>query len=287
MEYRGDYHPAFSPQEIWATVEEIKPVTRKAVSIDTEEDKLREMAEVYGLEIDFFETNPFGPGDPNTYAYISNSLSLIEDARDAEKEENQRFLGRLLGYPSCCIERYEEDYTQPNVENDRVRSIYRPSESFHPYNNVIYTFETRVNYAIDSDEMKKLNEIEGLDLYLNCHLPCSFDCNQSRENAEELMSSLESQEPEMASRLKDVLARPVLFFSDFRWVSFEGEADGDEIRYSSVVEPRSLVDSTPFEKGDRIQKTGDEVRILDGEEEMERIETDPEPLILPFGDEKR
>lgn len=283
LEYRNDYNPMFTPQEVWATVEGIKPVTRKELDRDrTGEKELREFGRRFGLEVEVRELGRKGPSGEPDFVYISNSASEIEEAHRAEKKKNDQFLGRLLGYPSCCVERYKEDYTQHSVENERVRSIYSASEEFYPYNNVIYTFETRLTYSIDSDEMEKFMEVEGLNLYLNCHLPCSFGCDQSRKNAEELMDVLEEEEPELASRLKEVLSRPVLFLDDFRWMTFEGESGEDGIRYESVAEPYSLMDRSPFAEGDRVRTSGREVEIFQDGEKVNSIGTEREPVVLPF-----
>lgn len=280
MARNGNYG-LFSPQEVLATQTGIKPVTRKGVNNKFDPDRLRTLLDDFELEIELREMNSKGPADSGNYLYISKDREMIDKAFRAEKNDRMLDLGELLGYPECCIKNYVERLKDYDSGGERIRKISESSSEFFWENNIIYTFDTRIIQDIGQRKMDELIKLNDKSLYLNVHLPCSFDCENSRKNARKLLDKLEEEEKEFAARIPRKLSNPVVFIDNFSWITFQGEVSNSEILYSEVSED-SMISCDELERGDRV-KVGENIEVFRGEKKIETIETDHKPLILPFG----
>jgi hypothetical protein len=104
-----------------------------------------------------------GAKDPGyLFMYISKHVGLAKAAKAFEQKNDYAGLGRVLGYPECCIEFFCKN--KPSEEkrlNDYVTPcIINTSSKLHfPYQNNIF--------------------IRYFDLALLSHALCSFDCKKS------------------------------------------------------------------------------------------------------------
>lgn len=104
-------------------------------------------------------------------AFIYDDPDKLEEAKKAHEAGDHETLGRLFGYPECCVEAFEDvdDVTRPpiyeiacnsgNVEefpDDQTLLLEQPSA----INNIIWQY---LGYQFIS------------------HIPCSFDCEETEE----------------------------------------------------------------------------------------------------------
>jgi len=120
--------------------------------------------------------------------YISFSKRLAMEASLAELKGDDVKLGRLLGYPDCCINFF--------VDNKR------------------YKMRTDFNYEdiILNNTNEKNKYYFGLNIFMRekdacllSHFPCSLDCEESRKIAERRYNLLKRHNEKFALSLKKIL----------------------------------------------------------------------------------
>jgi len=185
-------------------------------------------------------------------------------------------MGRLLGYPDCCIEAFEKAGPGATV-TDLIRGAYRRSRDF----------SWRLNCL---DPLSPLNLIP--------HIPCSFDCKASSRMADSVLSALDGVFPFLDGTARELLGRPVLFLDADRMIAFEGEVDpgGRVLTYRSADRlcSRSHTDGSgtgeksldgvfsSIVRGNRITVDGHMLHIQSDGRHVTDWEADVQPLILPF-----
>ena len=133
------------------------------------------------------------------FLYVGKDQKLVEQAKQAEAENDHEQLGRLLGYPSCCIKFFKSEYDQEVVkENDYIAPALRNTRqetdgagsavSF--YNNVILRY---------------------FDIGVLSHYPCSFTCSTSVELAKNNLEIVARYSPQLAEMMVTMLKCPVVF----------------------------------------------------------------------------
>lgn len=116
-----------------------------------------------------------------------------------------RDLGRLLGYPECCIEAFVGAGPAAST-TDLLRAAHGRSGAFHAPLNVL-------------DPASPLTLLP--------HLPCRFDCAPSGALAARVLQALDGVHPFLASTALHALARPWVLWDARRAVSLPGPADAD------------------------------------------------------------
>ena len=167
------------------------------------------------------------------------------------RAETTREWGLLLGYPPCCVDAYldwKENYSE---RTDLIRWTYgrTPAAKSYPFGlNNVCNFFSRLTPG-DAAKYRKVGDInyqKGFPL-ANLHViswhPCSYACKKSAAAAAEIFSFFKVYLPEHAAMLRAVLARPVLVYGKYEFLSFEGKVVTDELRFSGVGAPYSLMNS--------------------------------------------
>lgn len=174
-------------QEALLVWNEIKPCLRQ-LFYESELPAIREFCENQGLslfESDFYvrlDSNGFTNKGERTQnksnlkvVYISQQSIIAELARDAEKVNDHVSLGKLLGYPECCIRYFITHFSSLN---------------FNP--------------QIKCDGLLNISKRED-DICLLSHFPCSCNCNKSHQIAQEYLQELERVDGEYTKKLKNQL----------------------------------------------------------------------------------
>lgn len=276
----------FSPQEFWSVVEGLKPVARKGFEENIKEteafSEFKEISERENLQIQIREMESKGPKASEKFIYLSNSAEKIDRAYNTEVNGNVEDFGKVLGYPDCCIEKFEEMQNEKKEVN-RIKYIYENSEEFFFENNNLFSFPTRINYEINEEQREVFYKIDLLNYFLIFHIPCSYDCKKSRNFGKKVLKILKEREGEFGKRVEKILRRPILFFDDFNWIVFKGKAkNGQEVVYESLSEPKSLYPVEDFKKGNRLRFSGNEIKILKNEKLKKKINTEKKPILLTF-----
>lgn len=132
--------------------------------------------------------------------YASRRLSLAREAReldrmaaDAGKQRaaDHAGLGRLLGYPSCCVEAFVGmERRWPNALP--IEAAARRTGRFDP----------------------RLNNLELSHFAWIAHFPCRYDCPQSIAMVDVIIDVLRPINPTLTARVERALARPRLYRED-------------------------------------------------------------------------
>lgn len=210
------------------------------------------------------------------YAFGYN-INKINKLLDHHLRENQSIkdhieIGKLLGYPQCCIKAHEKYLINRTKEgNDEyymVFDILSNSKKNYWYLNFLYNFQTRIShqdefklYKIYMELNKKLiNEINSL--FLIPHIPHSFDCKKSLKIAYKTYKILLNLFPEFAKKLKEILSRPILYISKWEWYTlelenFEKKDDGSiKIKVRNIVEPYAPIKKMDLRNTEVIYREG-------------------------------
>jgi hypothetical protein len=187
-----------------------------------------------------------------------------------------RSLGRLLGYPPCCIEAFTA--AGPGATTSSLlRAAHRRSDAFRWQLNVL-------------DPVSPFTLVP--------HLPCRFDCPASLDMASRLSAVLDEVFPFLQGAARDALGRPWLWWDAARGVVLQGPAEADAsgvacgLPDSPLLRPGIRPDAAAREFLGRILPalaTGDHVRIEGRTARVTRagvhvavLDEGIDPLIFPF-----
>ncbi|MDD2805064.1 MAG: DUF483 domain-containing protein [Elusimicrobiales bacterium] len=156
--------------------------------------------------------------------------------------------GVLLGYPECCVKAYIAwravaettdlvDFILANTA-DRGRLDFTLNNVFNYFSRLTGTPADRAAF----DRLRARNkalDIAALQI-ISWH-PCSYNCARSAQLGREIFRFFEEYLPARALQLKETLARPLLFGGKYSYAVLNGTGSGDEVRYSGLLPPRSLL----------------------------------------------
>lgn len=170
-------------------------------------------------------------------------------AKSWGRAETTREWGLLLGYPPCCVDAYLEWKEKYSARTDLVRRTWERTPAAKKYHfglNNVCNFFSRLTPG-DAKEYRRVGDINYRNGYPlgNMHViswhPCSYACKKSAAAADRLYDFFGVYLPEHAAMLKTVLARPVLVFGKYEFLSFDGKVAGDKLVFSGVGAPYSLM----------------------------------------------
>ncbi|MEC9071077.1 MAG: hypothetical protein VX938_01805, partial [Myxococcota bacterium] len=151
--------------------------------------------------------------------YVAKSLEEAERARTLDRmaaddaDHDARELGRLLGYPDCCVEAFcALERRWPN--RLPILAAAERTERFEPRLN---------NLALDR-------------FAWIAHFPCRYDCVESLALANAAAESLSARSPELVAALDELLALPRVWWSDAKQGVLQGARwDGEhKIRFEEL-----------------------------------------------------
>jgi hypothetical protein len=111
------------------------------------------------------------------FVYISKSEEAAYYAAYFEQTNNIRGLGRMLGYPDCCIDFFEKSFSENSPE-----PMHRPKN--------IYTDLTK----------------RSKDITILSHFPCCSDCRSSISLARRYLEIIRKNDPEHAAMIESELS---------------------------------------------------------------------------------
>jgi len=234
----------------------LKPVIRTEVgqSIIPFSEKISRYSKIFILVKRFDEYYDLELTEPLFYAYTSLSEELSYDTYEADMNQDRKKLGKLLGYPDCCVDYYLKEMVKVSIERiigPLLNTKTKPSF----YCNSIFNFDSKV----DGWDKIFLKGYEICRLFLIRHMPCSFDCKESIKIGKKTLELLERELPELAKEIVSALKRPVLYFDYFNWIVFDGEVQNNELQYKQVLPYKSLFPKDKL----NIIKQGNRLEVLD------------------------
>jgi hypothetical protein len=185
-----------------------------------------------------------------------------------------RGIGRLLGYPDCCIDAFVA--AGPDTSTDSlVREAHGRSTAF----------------------AWELNQIDPRTPFpLVAHVPCRFDCPASLALARQVLCILPKVFPYLDGAASRYLGRPVLYVDPDCAVSFAGwpDPDGEGVTYShfEAFAPGSGGSGRAkglagrilalLALGNRVRVDGRTIRVFRGDEQELSLELAVEPKVFGF-----
>ena len=179
-------------------------------------------------------------------------------------------LGRLLGYPDCCVDAFAELGTL-RTNARAIRASAGRSERFEP----------------------RLNNLNLNVFHHVSWFPCRYDCPASLAKAERLDGLIEGGAPE-----RRLQAMPVLYLDDRRQLVFDGRADRDGVAFDAVHTPFAfdrrrdcaalewifwMHAVEPLLGGDRLDVGHDELVVRRDAAVVARLPRPEGSVWLPFG----
>jgi hypothetical protein len=272
--------------------EGIKPVIRVGMTDLNEARKAEKYAKKLGIEMLVKKfNNMYGKksSKPFILVYYSNDKKMCGEAWQAENNGDRIELGRLLGYPECCVEAFirnltecrSKDYTMMTLANVKTKPSF--------YCNNIFVFDSKLssfNTQTFNDNVEIFDANEARNLFLIRHVPCSYDCIESIKIGKTTLRLLEESQPDLAKKIINALKRPVIYWNYFEWLILNGKMETHAIKYDGLLKYESLVSKNirkMFETGNNTEMTGEEIFIRRGNDKIGSIRRNGGiPLIIDF-----
>lgn len=220
---------------------------------------------------DFDETTP----GARRALFIGRDRARADAAAQVELTkslEADHEMGRLLGYPRCCVESFV-------------------TASRHRKNVEVYRAALAATRGVPRPH---LNMLDLSIFHYVSFFPCSFDCELALRYADALAQILRRMHPGFATAIDDALSLHRLVVLDEIQLSLRGGLDGDRLLIDRAAptsmfrHPDSTLAPTDEEAVVRMLSVLDGKRTLrlDGhalELDGQRFELPAEPLLVPFG----
>jgi hypothetical protein len=171
------------------------------------------------------------PASDRVIVYAAHEPAVAEELRYVERRllcegpqleavERQALnerIGRLLGYPECCIQAFLARTARATTNGDQIRAALAATAGppRWPLHHLLPDFYKPIS-----------------------HFPCAYDCAPSLAYAERARAAIARLDPEFAATVEAMLRRPVLYLNDRTQVVFDGRLTGpDAIEYTAAYWP--------------------------------------------------
>lgn len=159
---------------------------------------------------------------------------------------DHRRLGLAFGYPLCCVDFFLHHNDWPR-QNTLAEAARRP---------------TALSWQANSLPKKS-------PFMLLFHMPCTFDCEATREQARVTLEALREVDSAFAERIESFLRGLFLSISERAVFRLQGarEFGDDRVRYRSALDLRAAgsVQESWEERYHELLAAGDEVRVEEGD----------------------
>ncbi len=215
--------PAELPVEAWAYRAGVKPVAFMTVRPDQVDamvalfDGAHTVQRQRRVRVHAQDrwTDDRSSGEPMVELYLSRDPAKAERAAalqaDADPSAHAGELGRLMGYPACCVDAWANQHDRAN----------------NTYNRYLAASRT----AAGGPWAWQLNDLHAK---LVPFYPCHYRCTAAVAFADAALTAMDDAEPGKAARWQRLLARPVLYFDHDHQLWFDGTSDGGRIAYQAV-----------------------------------------------------
>ncbi len=267
----------------------IKPVLKTIITINMYEP-LKQICDCNGLYIrksdfkvvidpmrDMFFRIPFSDNrSDRIMVYVSKSKDMAEEVCSSELNGNTESIGRLLGYPKCCVNHY-----------------MAMTKKFEETKNAIYQDRILQTYLnTKGDASFYLNNLHHKEMfYLVSHFPCSYNCKYSVALAKKTLNILESEDAVLANDILLRLKLPALY-SNYSTLFFEGLCfRNNKILYSQVYEStregiESVFDLDMFKTGNIVEIKEKAINIFNDEKLLNKVTGLKDFVLFNFKSEK-
>ena len=214
-------------------------------------------------------------GEARVELYLSRDPALAARAAHLQTEGDPTAslheLGRLMGYPPCCVEAFA-------AQTDRS-------------NNTRNRYATAARTTTAGPWPWELNNLHTM--LIPCY-PCGYACAAALELARSALAAMDAAHPGARSALGDLLARPALYFDHERQIVLHGTASGSTAWFTGASVPEASPPEIAALAG--VIAAGDELTFTDealvvraaGRDILRLRRTDPGlGFLAPFGGRAR
>jgi len=231
-------------QEIFALLSGIRGAIRHTASLEDLEKIKLSFPEIFvHLNGEYF-------GKKTNACIIAKDEKTMETMidnvfNDDHSHFDQELEGRLLGYPDCCIEHHTKYVDRRKIHklDMSIYDCYKNSRKCSPYINNLLSISTRIRTKKDEINRKKyelLNKDSQLPIYgfmFISHMPCRHDCKESIVMGKTIDGLLKKYYPSLEKIIIDTLSKPILYFSVFNQIVFDGYIKGEVLYYKKIIPP--------------------------------------------------
>ncbi|GEM_PF-705611 len=151
----------------------------------------------------------------DVFIYLALSPELAQEAKMADYMDDHAALGKLLGYPECCVRFFAENAGAVKDDDDYVRLALRHSSVRHAELNILPRY---------------------FDVTLLSHFPCSFDCSTSLQLATRYLETIRKHSYGLAEHVMNTLRKPaILTRQDGVHLLFQERQEGNFLRFEDVA----------------------------------------------------
>ena len=146
---------------------------------------------------------------------ISKDKEVAEKAKSMEQDNNHKKFGMLLGYPECCCDFFEENFSEKNA--DLTLKILENSNGceFQYYNNIA---------------------ARHFDISLLSHFPHDFHCEESTKIAKNNLKIIKKYSEEISSLFSSILQSAVIYtMKEGIFILRKYEKIGDRVIYGDIL----------------------------------------------------
>lgn len=223
---------------------------KQVIRIGLYEDMFKEFRKTQQLKDFYIFSRKFNPifygqkfKEPMFHVYLSLKIELAKNAYIAEKEKDDEALGKLLGYPSCCVKNYIiKNSIKNKIPDFTIDALISTKTKPSFYCNSIFTFDSKLTSFEKSISYRRNDQVfsNSHHLFLIKHMPCSFDCRESIKIGKRILEILKKEMPELAKEIEEALKRPVLYFDYLNWLVFDGSVRRNQLKYKQILPYHSL-----------------------------------------------
>lgn len=269
--------PPASPVELWHFRAGHKPVAFLTVAPSEVEATVASFGDVHverrerRVEVGLQDawTDRRDRGEPRVELYLSRDRALSERAAalqaDGDPSASLGELGRLLGYPACCVAAFARRADRSNNTRNRYATAAATRAEDWPW------------------------QANNLHTVLAPWYPCRYDCPETIARVDAALAAMNAEGSGTSAAYAALLAQPVLYFTHERQLLLDGARDGDGVSYRGVSIPPSSVGlgalGDAIALGDRLVLDGSALVVTAaGREVMRLSRTDPAlGFLAPFG----
>lgn len=206
---------------------------------------------------------------------IAADKSTLDSAERAYAARDYTVIGRLLGYPDCCVKRYCA--ILQSSSDDFVRKCALNSEKFFwPLNNLL-DFDGRLKAG-------KSPKLPHGEMSFISHNPCAYDCQKSLRLAElNCRLILKHMNRPWQEHRFSLLSDPVLYLDDFNFASLRGASEGPRAEFSGTGFVMGLGGlKGKLANADALSVEGGGLRLFKRGRSLHHAAFGSPPLLLPF-----
>ncbi len=192
----------------------------------------------------------------HNFVYVSKDLNECLKAKEFESQNDHLNLGKILGYPDCCIDFFAKNFeTESKLHNDFVIPAWKNS------------IKNTIGDVKESFFPKEINIfVRYFDVALISHCPHSFECAQSLKIAKSRFEMIKKLSPDMnmVNQILELINSYVIYDDGNVHLLINPRISGNAIYYEGVLSTSNNTISKQLNVTKRIENFGKESFVLNG-----------------------